>query len=439
MNKGELKRLIERGILPLTSCCNVACLFCSHRYNPPGIETRRIPPLELGTIEEVFDQIKWSALNRLVIGESVTTTVEGEPLTHPHFVSVMRSLRTRAAHLFIRVTTNGTLLTETLLRELKSLGLIELTISLNAVSQPARQQLMGKGAGDILPMLKLLAEARLPWQASMVAMPHVTGLAEVKATLRAALEFEASCVRVFLPGFTRLTPESHRLTAQAKDELQEVLQEFASETGLPVVLEPAVLRNLRAELVGVLPGSAAHMAGLRTGDVIVSVAGEKALSRQDAFELILPESEVELTVDRDGRQFTCLIQKDAGATGGVVMYQDLPGRTIARLRRLAKKERGRGVVILTSELAAPLLQACLPLDAFANIRVEVVKNQVFGGSIACAGLLTVEDFASALGRITDLRQSLVLLPKAPFNEDGYDLVGRSWRELKSNDYRIQIM
>jgi len=28
----------EYNILPLTSCCDAQCIFCSHRQNPPGVK-----------------------------------------------------------------------------------------------------------------------------------------------------------------------------------------------------------------------------------------------------------------------------------------------------------------------------------------------------------------------------------------------------------------
>ncbi|WP_214659320.1 hypothetical protein [Candidatus Formimonas warabiya] len=34
----------EFNILPLTSCCDAACVFCSHHHNPSGIGVVSIPP-----------------------------------------------------------------------------------------------------------------------------------------------------------------------------------------------------------------------------------------------------------------------------------------------------------------------------------------------------------------------------------------------------------
>ena len=45
-----LKTVQDDGILPITSVCNMACQFCSHRNNPPGLEVYRLGHLDLELI-----------------------------------------------------------------------------------------------------------------------------------------------------------------------------------------------------------------------------------------------------------------------------------------------------------------------------------------------------------------------------------------------------
>ena len=68
------------GILPITSRCNMGCIFCSNAYNPKSCEVFCIPPRPL---EDIKDTILWLGGSRgpVVIGESVTRINEGEPLT----------------------------------------------------------------------------------------------------------------------------------------------------------------------------------------------------------------------------------------------------------------------------------------------------------------------------------------------------------------------
>ena len=66
----------RHNILPLTSRCGVSCLFCSHRYNPPGVRAVFFGDLEMEIIRELLDLL--NPKEKIVIGESATR-LEGEP------------------------------------------------------------------------------------------------------------------------------------------------------------------------------------------------------------------------------------------------------------------------------------------------------------------------------------------------------------------------
>ena len=67
----------RHNILPLTSRCGVSCLFCSHRYNPPGVRAVFFGDLEMEIIRELLDLL--NPKEKIVIGESATRLCEGEP------------------------------------------------------------------------------------------------------------------------------------------------------------------------------------------------------------------------------------------------------------------------------------------------------------------------------------------------------------------------
>jgi len=120
----------SRGnVLPLTSVCNVACVFCSHRQNPPGIEIYRIPHLDSRQVEDILQFIDPAC--RIVIGESTTRIIEGEPFTNPYIKDILSLIRQRYPSTEILITTNGTLIDPEMARFLANLGLVELNVSLN--------------------------------------------------------------------------------------------------------------------------------------------------------------------------------------------------------------------------------------------------------------------------------------------------------------------
>ena len=142
---GEVYELIlrsaqEHGVLPLTSKCNVACLFCSNRQNPPDIRAFDIETLTLEQIDEILSYM--TPKKKIVIGESATRINEGEPLTHPDFIEVLRKIRKRFPETLIQITTNGSLLTDSLAAQIRDLEPLEIFLSLNSASSAMRFALM---------------------------------------------------------------------------------------------------------------------------------------------------------------------------------------------------------------------------------------------------------------------------------------------------------
>ncbi|HAP32044.1 MAG TPA: hypothetical protein DCQ14_03190 [Firmicutes bacterium] len=63
-------------------------------------------------------------------------------------------------------------------------------------------------------------------------------------------------------------------------------------------------------------------------------------------------------------------------------------------------------------------------------RIDAVPNRFFGGTICCAGLLTISDLREHLGAVPQRKKpDLLLIPAAPFDQRGQDLRGKSCREL----------
>lgn len=75
------------NILPLTSTCNLRCLFCSNAQNPPGVEVFSIPPLPLPLVRRLIPLL--NPHRKIIIGEAASRISEGEPLTHPEFWKIM--------------------------------------------------------------------------------------------------------------------------------------------------------------------------------------------------------------------------------------------------------------------------------------------------------------------------------------------------------------
>ncbi|MCL6580071.1 MAG: radical SAM protein [Firmicutes bacterium] len=430
------------GILPLTSTCNLRCVFCSNRANPPGLRVHFLPPRPLDELRASVGRLarRRRPPEAVVIGESASRVCEGEPLTHPDFDEVARLVRRSLPGCVLRLTTNGTLLDSRRARLLAALAPVEVTLSLNTASRRAYRTLHGVDHDPRLPV-RLLAEAGLPWTASAVAVPALTGRGDLPATARFVAAYGARLLRVFVPGHTSRTPAEVRALLPSAEEVAALVEEVrAAAPGLPVTLEPPLLSNLEPRLVGVLPGSPAARAGLGPGDVLTHVEGEIPFSRVDAFrrclEALRRAGRARLGVAGRG---DVVLEAPGGevSSPGLVLDRDVDPEDILVVGRLARRLGAARSTVLTSTLAAPVLEAAFRAagrlpggEAFPPTRVLTAPSKTFGGSIGCAGLLTVADLAAALRSHPPQPGEAVFVPPPAFDRVGLDLLGVPAGRLK---------
>lgn len=414
------------NILPLTSACNVRCLFCSHRQNPKEIVVHRIPPR---TREQVSQALQFvDPALPVVIGESVTNIIEGEPLTHPEIKQILSLVRQSLPSTPVKITTNGILLDTQMADFLADLDGLTVYLSLNTVSPTARLTLMGVDDRGALPAAGLLKDRGITWHGSLVAMPHVVGWGEIEDTINFMAGAGAATIRIFVPGFTRLAPDALKFGPELRSRLQKLVDRLRPSTGVPLTIEPPVLEDLRAIITGVLAGSPAAGAGLGPGDEVLSVGGHPPRSRVDAFNITRALAGPQLQIRRDATEFGVTLEKAAGATSGLVMDYDLDPVLTRDMSLAARRYRASRVLVVTSAMAGGVMSAALAAMAENDVEFHTVpaRNRFFGGSIAAAGLLTLEDMQRAVDHYLGQggpRPELILLPPVAFDHRGRDLTG----------------
>lgn len=414
----------KEGILPITSECNMACAFCSNHYNPPSCEVRTIGRR---SFEQIRDTISWlqGSSGPIVIGESVTRINEGEPLTHPDFVRILRLVRDAYPDRAIRVTTNGALLGRDLIAEMAHLK-VELIVSLNSAGK--RREVMGDPDPDrTLSNLKDLA-GKVQFDGSIVALPFITGWDDIRLTAGLLKDCGASTVRLLLPGFSSRHPLYSEMPRDTWRHIKDFSVELAATTGIPVLFEPPGLADTKPRVEFVLKGSPAERAGIEPGDLVVKVAGKETFSRKDAFDHCRERENPRVTVERDGAEIALAFRKDRRQSPGFVMYEDLDKETWLNWERSTLARKGREVLILTSSLAKPVIEYQLERREL-KARVVAVKSRFFGGNIQAGGLLTVRDFRAAFTEATEGGYSPVevTLPRIAFDAWGRDLEGVHYR------------
>ncbi len=421
-----LQEAARQNILALTSVCNVHCRFCSHYQNPPEVQIVEIPPLTWDIIEKLLAEIYPE--QPLVIGESITRIREGECLTHPQIKVILSRIRAAYPQTEIRLTTNGSLLDEQMADFLANLGQVRITLSLNTASVENRQLLMrDRWAEQAIKAPIWLQKYQIPFQGSIVAMPKCLGWQDLEQTVVYLAECGAENIRIFRPGYTDygrsiLGEGLELMAAELPDQIALWQKKY------PVSLEPPDLSDLQARISGVIRHSPADQAGLQSGDIIIAIGDQKPFSRVDAFELLQQSGSVSLQIERNGQKQEIFVNKLPFTTSGLIMDYDLNLRLLVKIKKVLKPWRNKKILWLCSTAGEKVLQAGIEqkLKNY-DLTLRAVPNKFFGGSISCSGLLTVQDFASALQAG---EADVILLPQAAFDRQDQDLVGQKWESLK---------
>ena len=432
----------QDNILPITSVCNLDCRFCSHKGNPAAVKTFASGHRPLEKIENLIDFL--SAGQKIIIGESATKIEEGEPFSHPDFAEVLDLLRAKFPETTIQITTNGSRLSKKNIDLLEKIGEIELNISLNSATKEGRKRLMNDQSPRLVQQgIKLLAQLDIDYHGSIVAMPHLIEWTDLKETIAYFNRYGAQTVRVFLPGYTKYSPDKIKFELGLWQELESFIAGCNKEYQVPIILEPAPVDDLTAVIEGVIANSPADEAGLKRGDKILTIEGREVESRVDAFNKLLDYAEPELLVMRQGQQKKFKLMKKEGIKAGAVLHYDLAPQFFKQLRQVVNNYQAEKVLLLTSQLAqARIKEAVVKIGLAKKIEVRAVKSSFFGGSILSAGLLTVEDFKAALTNYAgDLAEvELILLPEVAFDFRGFDLTGVSYDKLAAElGVRIELL
>ncbi len=424
----------QDNILPLTSACNVKCVFCSHRQNPSGVQVYGIGHRTMEEIELTLEFIDPD--RKIVIGESVTRIMEGEPFLHPKIQTILLKIREKFPMTLVQITTNGTLLTDEILDLLTELGGIELYISLNSVTSTGRQKLMGDSVEIVRSAIAKLHQHNIPFQGSIVAMPWIVGWADIEETIAFLDQHHAETIRIFMPGYTKKASKELIFKPDLPKELIQWVHKVRERYQTPLSVEPPLLTDLSAKVDGVIEDSPAYRAGFQREDEILRIGDKSPFSRVDAFHKLIRTGQVELTVLRnEAQEVSIVLDKESGVRSGLVFAYDLDRSLYDEVKRRILISRAQRPLLMSSTLAFPLIQCLveeLNKEMEESVEVDIVKvsNRFFGGSIMAGGLLVIQDFLDCWEMLSSRNYDLLLIPDIFLDPWGKDLVGRSVNELE---------
>ncbi|OGQ96164.1 MAG: hypothetical protein A2521_12435 [Deltaproteobacteria bacterium RIFOXYD12_FULL_57_12] len=165
-------RFITYLRISLTDRCNYRCVYCQ-----PEVEAPRKPYAEILRYEEI------ERIARVAVGLGITKIrlTGGEPLVRKNITFLVERLAAIDGLRELNMTTNGSLLTPELARQLKQAGLTRINISLDTLDRGRFAGLTRGGClDDVLAGIQAAREAGLaPIKINMVLMETTTA-AEVE-------------------------------------------------------------------------------------------------------------------------------------------------------------------------------------------------------------------------------------------------------------------
>ncbi len=429
----ELQKLLalavkDHNVLPLTGRCNLECVFCSHLQNPPGTRAYSFPPLPESLLQDLMTCLDPG--HKIIIGESATRLREGEPFTHPRVIDILKQLRSFYPATPFQVTTNGSLFSEEVISALAGLQPLELIVSLNSASGEGRRKVMrDRMPGRAIEGLRLLKEYGLPFHGSVVALPHLTGWDDLRETVGFLEHEKALTVRILLPGFTRISEPASVPPPGTLRKCYRFIEDLrASGVRIPLLAEPPLVTDLDPTVEGIIAGTPAAKAGLAAGDRIISVQKREPLSRVDCYDQLVKGENPAVVFSRGGRAREAIIEKKAGERPGAAFSYDLDPKQVGRVKTFLS---GKGqTLMLGSTPALRRWEIAAQKFDLQYLAIGAVASDYFGGSIDCAGLLTVVDYQAYLNGLTNMNQyDLILLPAVSFDYSGHDMAGDHYLSL----------
>jgi len=370
------KTVKEDNILPITSICKLNCIFCSHKNNPPEVETYNFGHLEFELIKRMIEFL--DPEQPVFIGESASKIIEGEPFVHPDIYKILKYLRQRWPEIEIKITSSGSFIELKRIDLLNKLKPLKLNISLNGPAPEERVFLMNDSKPDnVFKLLPELKRNKINFEASIVSMHHLKGFEYLKRSFDFLEKYPPHSVRVFLAGFSNYANQDLTIDSSEYYRLNNFINKQRTNYSYPIIIEPQLILSLSADVNNVIANSPAADSDLKSGDLILTVNEKKVKSRVDAFYKIKSAKNPKVELMRGQKIINTIIKKEKKTSSGLILSYDLSLNQINQIKAYAEASKKNGknkkTFILSSQLAYSFLKKMLAPYLNSNYSLELLK------------------------------------------------------------------
>lgn len=443
-----------------TSQCNAQCKLC-YLKGVPFWE-----PYVL-SMEEVETRLKYYS-PKTKKGIFLSSHEYGEPFLNPDFLKILKLVRKKCPdEVLYPIITNGTFLSEPVVKYLAQLKPLVLDVSLNAITVDTRKKLMGGRNHEIaINSIKLLRKYGMPFRGTIIAWPELS-YGELERTIRYLDEHEAQLICLYPPGYTKYHHLDYTINQINTHwiNLVEFFLKMRHQISSPLLYSPNSFWNkdLRAIVDGVIKNSPAEKAGVKVGDIIYSINEHKVFSRESARNKLqnlsceMNSNEIAIAIIRSGNIITFKISEfkdrdkdfypykpkgylsDPTMPYGIILVETFKPFFIKYLREILNRYAVHRVIIFVSLLMQPQMELLLryyKLKELLNgvkVKFVMMKNLFWGGNIMLGDLMTVDDFIYLITNSKEIKQfspDIIILPSSFLIRWGRDYTGKYYKEIE---------